>query len=71
MSVFGPRIVARLNRDAPGAKLNVTHVFGLLAMCPFESVAKEVLSPFCALFDDEDFRAFEYYGDLEKFYRTG
>ena len=40
-------------------------------MCPFESVAKEVLSPFCALFDDEDFRAFEYYGDLEKFYRTG
>ena len=40
-------------------------------MCPFESVAKEVLSPFCALFDDEDFRAFEYYVDLEKYYKTG
>ena len=71
LSVFGPPLAARLNRAARGAALNATHVFGLLAMCPFESVAKEARSPFCALFDDDAFRSFEYYGDLEKYYRTG
>ena len=40
LSVFGPPLAERLNRAAPGAALNATHVFGLLAMCPFESVAK-------------------------------
>ncbi len=71
MSVFGPPIAARLNKAAPGANLNATHVFHLLAMCPFESVAKETMSPFCAMFTEDDFRAFEYYGDLEKYYKTG
>ena len=42
-----------------------------MAMCPFDSVAKETLSPFCTMFTEEDFRAFEYYGDLEKYYKTG
>ncbi|RPD56732.1 acid phosphatase [Lentinus tigrinus ALCF2SS1-7] len=71
LSIFGPPIAARLNKAAPGAKLNETHVFHLLAMCPFESVAKETMSPFCAMFKEEDFHAFEYYGDLEKYYKTG
>ncbi|KAI0738844.1 histidine phosphatase superfamily [Daedaleopsis nitida] len=71
LSVFAPTLAARLNKAAPGAKLNQTHIFGLLAMCPFESVAKEKLSPFCTLFTEDDFRAFEYWGDLEKYYKTG
>ena len=71
LSIFGPPISARLNKAAPGANLNATHVLHLLAMCPFESVAKETMSPFCAMFNEDDFRAFEYYGDLEKYYRTG
>ncbi|RDX44136.1 acid phosphatase [Lentinus brumalis] len=71
LSIFGPPVAARLNKAAPGANLNATHVFHLLAMCPFESVAKETMSPFCAMFTEDDFRAFEYYGDLEKYYKTG
>ena len=58
---------ARLNHDGPGAKLNnIMHIFAC-SRC----VAKETLSPFFALFTEADFRAFEYYGDLEKYYRTG
>ncbi|KAI0693629.1 acid phosphatase [Cerioporus squamosus] len=71
LSIFGPPIAARLNKAAPGARLNATHVFHLLAMCPFESVAKGTMSPFCSMFSEDDFRAFEYYGDLEKYYKTG
>ena len=71
ISVFASSIAARLNKAAPGANLNATHVFYLLAMCPFDTVAKETLSPFCSMFTEDDFRGFEYYGDLEKYYKTG
>ena len=70
-SIFAPPLAARLNKAAPGAKLNSTHIFNLMAMCPFESVAKETLSPFCSLFSEEEFRSFEYHEDLEKYYKTG
>ncbi|KAH9849480.1 acid phosphatase [Lenzites betulinus] len=71
VSHFAPPIAKRLLKGAPGAALTNTDVFGLLAMCPFESVALETMSPFCSMFSQDDFRAFEYYGDLEKYYRTG
>ncbi|KAI0350156.1 phosphoglycerate mutase-like protein [Trametes cingulata] len=71
LSVFAPPIAERLRRGAPGANLTDTDVFNLLAMCPFETVAKETMSPFCAMFTEDDFRAFEYHGDLEKYYKTG
>lgn len=71
MSHFAPPITKRLLKGAPGVNLTNVDVFNLLAMCPFESVAKEALSPFCSMFTEDDFRAFEYTGDLEKYYRTG
>ena len=71
LSVFAPPIVKRLNEAAPGADLNTTLVYYLMAMCPFESVAKERGSPFCGLFDDGDWAGFEYHGDIEKYYKTG
>ncbi|KAI0823286.1 acid phosphatase [Trametes gibbosa] len=71
LSQFAPSIAKRLLEGAPGVELTNTDVFGLLAMCPFESVALETMSPFCSMFTQDDFRAFEYYGDLEKYYRTG
>ena len=80
LSVFAPRLVKRLSEAAPGAELNASLVFGLMAMCPFESVAKAGVregkgkegegSRFCALFDEE-FRDFEYHGDVEKYYKDG
>ncbi|KAM5541221.1 hypothetical protein V8D89_005150 [Ganoderma adspersum] len=74
LSVFAPRLLKRLNKAAPGVKLDTSMVFGLMAMCPFESMAKleeRGGSPFCALFDEEDFRDFEYHGDVEKYYKDG
>ncbi|CDO72281.1 hypothetical protein BN946_scf184970.g133 [Trametes cinnabarina] len=70
-SAFAPPIAKRLSRGAPGAELTNDDVFNLMAMCPFESVAKETMSPFCAMFTEDEFRAFEYHGDLEKYYKTG
>ena len=79
LSVFAPRLVERLSEAAPGAELNASLVFDLMAMCPFESVAKAGEgkgkegegSRFCALFDEEEFRDFEYHGDVEKYYKDG
>ncbi|KAM5541219.1 hypothetical protein V8D89_005148 [Ganoderma adspersum] len=74
LSVFAPRLLKRLGKAAPGVELDRRMVFDLMAMCPFESVAKlgeRGGSPFCALFDEGDFRDFEYHGDIEKYYKDG
>lgn len=71
LDVFAPPIVARLQRLAPGAPVTTQDVHRLLALCPFETVAFERPSAFCELFTDEEFKAMEYYGDLEKYYKTG
>jgi len=42
-----------------------------MSLCPFETVAKETRSQFCDLFTREEFEAFEYYGDLNKYYGYG
>ncbi|KAI1789933.1 hypothetical protein LXA43DRAFT_861908, partial [Ganoderma leucocontextum] len=71
LSVFVPRLIKRLNKAEPGAELDAHMMFDMMAMCPFESVAKEETSPFCALLDEEDFRDFEHDGDVEKYYKDG
>ena len=70
-SVFAPPIVGRINQAAPGANLEDIDIPYLISLCPFETVAKETISPFCDLFTQEEFEAFEYYGDLNKFYGFG
>jgi len=71
LGVFAPPVAARLRKAAPGARVGDKDVFNLLAMCPFETLAAERASPFCALFTEDEFRAFEYHGDVEKYYKTG
>ncbi|KAF8873482.1 histidine phosphatase superfamily [Infundibulicybe gibba] len=71
LSIYAPPIVSRLNSQAPGAGLNVNDIFSLISLCPFHTVATEKLSPFCGLFTAEEFAAFEYSGDLDKYYGTG
>ena len=71
LETFSPPIIKRLEKLAPGAKISPQDVFNLMAMCPFDTVAKEQLSPFCRLFSKEEFKAFEYHGDVEKYYKTG
>lgn len=64
-------IAARLNSGAPGVNLTAQDAYAIMHLCPFDTVAKEVVSPFCGLFSREDFEIYEYAGDLEKFYNTG
>lgn len=71
LDIFAPPIVKRLKEAAPGSSLSNEDVFNLMAMCPFESIARERTSEFCSLFTDKEFKQFEYHGDVEKFYKTG
>ena len=78
---FAPAIAQRLNKAARGANVSDEDVFGLMAMCPFESIAhahaepqvraRKAHSKFCDLFADDEWPAFEYHGDIEKYYKTG
>jgi hypothetical protein len=69
---FAPPIRARLNKLA-NQDLGLTDgdVPMLISLCAFDSVAKEKMSKWCGLFDKGCFEAFEYWGDLDKFYKTG
>ncbi|TFK33287.1 histidine phosphatase superfamily [Crucibulum laeve] len=71
INVFTPPIAERLNAKAPGANLTFDDVYSLMTLCPFETVATEKLSRFCDLFSRDEFRQFEYFGDLDKYYNTG
>lgn len=71
LRTYAPPLTARLNTWAPGANLTDADTYNLMAICPFDTLAKEALSPFCELFEEEDFRAFSYSGDLDKFYGFG
>ncbi|CAL1711253.1 unnamed protein product [Somion occarium] len=71
LKVFAPPIAKRLEKAAPGAKVSNDDVFNLMAMCSFETLAKERGSEFCQLFKDREFKMFGYHGDVEKFYKTG
>ena len=64
-------IADRLNSAAPGANLDPQDAYAIMHLCPFETVVKEKTSPFCSLFSKQDFKIYEYAGDLEKFYGAG
>ena len=66
-----PPLVKRLNKAAPGANLEAKDVFNIMALCPFDSLAYNRLSPICQLFEDREFELFEYANDIDKYYGTG
>ncbi|KAF9511712.1 hypothetical protein BS47DRAFT_1486754 [Hydnum rufescens UP504] len=70
-STFIPPITSRLNSLAPGAALTDVDTVHLFRFCAFDSVVIEATSPFCRLFSKDEFRAYEYYQDLGKYYFTG
>jgi Histidine phosphatase superfamily (branch 2) len=73
-AVFAPAIQERLNKDLIGANLSIEEVIDLMDLCPFESVATPSLtppSPFCALFTLEEWKRYDYYQSLGKYYGHG
>jgi hypothetical protein len=62
---------ARIAAAAPGVNLTDTDINALESLCSFDTLTSEKKSPWCGIFEREDFEAFEYYGDLNKYYGTG
>jgi hypothetical protein len=71
LAIYAPSIKKRLNAAAPGAKLANKDIYHLMSLCAFHSQAIMAPSPFCGLFTTEEFRGFEYFGDVDKFYDNG
>ncbi|KAJ7686903.1 phytase, partial [Mycena rosella] len=72
LAVFAPPITACLNRWAPGANVTDAETYSLSApSTPSHQQQTLLLSPFCALFNADEFAAFEYSMDLDKYYGTG
>lgn len=69
-ALFTPPILTRLNQQLHGAHLKTHHVIHLMDLCPFETVSdpQGALSPFCALFTPDEWRAYEYYQTLHSYY---
>ena len=74
LSTFAPPITARLNTNLPGANLTDADALALMDLCPFETVASPgggTLAPFCHLFSGAEWRAYDYYQSLGKWYGYG
>lgn len=72
---FTAPIRERINADLPGANLTAAHVIYLMDLCPFETVFARPhprhalpLSPFCHLFTHAEWRDYDYFQSLGKFY---
>ena len=70
IDVFVPAILARLNRDLPGANLTDSEVVYLMDLCPFNTVASSTgqISPFCDLFTEEEWHQYDYFESVGKYY---
>lgn len=73
INTFTPPITARLNRNLPGVNLTNTETIYLMDLCPFNTVADTLgrISPFCNLFTLSEWRAYDYYQSLGKYYGYG
>lgn len=71
---FAPPILKKISAGLPGTRLTNEDVPLLMDLCPFETVAQNntgKLSPVCGLFSRSDWRSYDYYNTLGKFYGHG
>ncbi|KAG8684231.1 hypothetical protein FRC11_012430 [Ceratobasidium sp. 423] len=69
LATFAPPITKRLNDRLPGANLTDRDVFSLMNLCGFDSAAKNgTASPWCGVFSMDEWKSYEYYHDLEKYW---
>ncbi|KEP49980.1 histidine acid phosphatase [Rhizoctonia solani 123E] len=69
LATFAPPITKRLNDGLPGANLTDRDVFSLMNLCGFDSAAKNgTASPWCGVFSMDEWKGYEYYHDLEKYW---
>lgn len=71
LKIFASPVTEDLNRLAPESNLDNEDTLALMQLCIFESLADSKLSPFCNLFKRDDWLAFGFYYDLDKYYGHG
>ncbi|KAJ4470090.1 phytase [Lentinula aciculospora] len=71
IDIYAKPIIERLNAAAPGANLTTKDVHHLMELCAFHSAVIEDTSDWCQLFDEKEWKEFEYAKDLDKYYGTG
>ncbi|KAH8172699.1 histidine phosphatase superfamily (branch 2) domain-containing protein [Sarocladium implicatum] len=67
-------ITARLNHKLPGANLTLDETIYMMDLCPFHVVASpkgDKLSPICSLFSKTEWRSYDYFMSLDKWYGYG
>ena len=68
---FVPPIQDRLNADLDGANFSLAETIYMMDLCPYDTVAGPLdlkLSPFCNLFTPSEWKSYDYYYTLEKYY---
>jgi Histidine phosphatase superfamily (branch 2) len=71
LKIFARPITKRLNAAAPGAHLSNKDTHNLMSLCAFHSQVLMAPSPFCGLFNADEFTGYLYHSDLGKFYTNG
>lgn len=76
MDLFTRNITARLNANLPGVNLSATETIYLMDLCPFTTVADpegaiSTSAPFCGLFTVDEWKSYDYFQSLGKFYGFG
>lgn len=68
--IFVPPVRNRLNEDLNGADLSISETIMFMDLCPFETMASRSgkMSPFCDLFTVEEWKQYDYYQALNKYY---
>ncbi|KAK0617819.1 phytase [Bombardia bombarda] len=74
-ATFTAPIAARLAANLPGVALfTAADVISFMDLCPFNTVASAngaTISPFCALFTSDEWKSYDYYQTLGKWYGYG
>jgi hypothetical protein len=70
---FIPAITKRLNANLVGANLTDSQTISIMDLCPFNTMASTTgtISPFCNLFNATEWRFYDYYQSLGKYYGYG
>lgn len=69
-NIFAKPIRRRLNANLHGANLSLVQTIYMMDLCPFNTVASlsGELSPFCNLFNKEEWHQYSYFESLGKWY---
>ncbi|KAH8819436.1 phytase [Xylogone sp. PMI_703] len=74
-NIFVPKILKRVQKNLQGVTLRVNDIISLMDLCTFDTVFQtedaSKLSPFCDLFNYEEWVQYNYYQSLGKYYGFG